>query len=228
MKKKHGEEEAMDWYSWLSKSSSLEPSHVYEYGLVFTRNELKDEDLRHFNHEFLQSMGISVAKHRLEILKLARNKEARGLSTFVNKTKKLLAKMVPHHHHHHHQRKVNKLMMNPYQERGLLRPGKPRLLKSGPLDRKVQVPVQEKMAITTTRSSLSGPLDANKVVQERLMLPSCSPLGWGGKMVFPTISQTKSGPLDATWTLMSMSPTTNHNNPRHSLWSLMFQDMKPT
>ncbi|XP_019168384.1 PREDICTED: uncharacterized protein LOC109164086 [Ipomoea nil] len=215
----------MDWYSWLSKSSSLDPSHVYEYGLAFTRNELKDEDLRHFNHEFLQSMGISVAKHRLEILKLARNSKEGGLSRFVNTTKKLLAKMVPHHH----QRKVK--MVSRYQERGPMRPCKPRLLKSGPLDRKVPVSVQEKMAITP--SSLSGPLDAK--VQERLMLPSCSPMGWGGevrkerRMVFPTISPSRSGPLDATsWTLMSMSPSTNQNNDAHSLWSLMFQDMKPT
>ncbi|URE23636.1 hypothetical protein MUK42_16076 [Musa troglodytarum] len=62
----------MDWHSWLSKSS-LEPSLVYEYGLLFMDNELEAEDTAYFDHDFLQSMGISVAKHRLEILKLAKN-----------------------------------------------------------------------------------------------------------------------------------------------------------
>ncbi|CAI9753615.1 unnamed protein product [Fraxinus pennsylvanica] len=61
----------MDWFSWLSKTG-LEPSLVYEYGLVFSHNELEEDDIGYFNHEFLHSMGISIAKHRLEILKLAR------------------------------------------------------------------------------------------------------------------------------------------------------------
>lgn len=68
----------MDWFSWLSKTG-LEPSLVYEYGLAFSHNELEEEDMDYFNHEFLQSMGISIAKHRLEILKLAR-KEKKGSS----------------------------------------------------------------------------------------------------------------------------------------------------
>ncbi|XP_074275895.1 uncharacterized protein LOC141599698 [Silene latifolia] len=61
----------MDWFSWLTKTG-LEPSLVYEYGLAFANNELEEEDIVYFNHEFLQSMGISIAKHRLEILKLAK------------------------------------------------------------------------------------------------------------------------------------------------------------
>ncbi|KAL9244707.1 hypothetical protein vseg_018454 [Gypsophila vaccaria] len=61
----------MDWFIWLSKTS-LDPSLVYEYGLALTNNELEEDDIAYFNHEFLQSMGISIAKHRLEILKLAR------------------------------------------------------------------------------------------------------------------------------------------------------------
>ncbi|PIN03592.1 hypothetical protein CDL12_23880 [Handroanthus impetiginosus] len=59
----------MDWFSWLSKTN-LEPSLVHEYSLAFVHNELQEGDLAYFNHEFLQSMGISIAKHRLEILKL--------------------------------------------------------------------------------------------------------------------------------------------------------------
>ncbi|KAK4374711.1 hypothetical protein RND71_005388 [Anisodus tanguticus] len=65
----------MDWFSWLSKTE-LEPSLVYECGLAFAHNELEQDDIPYFNHEFLQSMGISIAKHRLEILKLA--KKERG------------------------------------------------------------------------------------------------------------------------------------------------------
>ncbi|RVW30507.1 hypothetical protein CK203_098840 [Vitis vinifera] len=64
----------MDWFSWLSKTG-LEPSLVYEYALAFSQNELEEEDISYFNHEFLQSMGISIAKHRLEILKLARKEK---------------------------------------------------------------------------------------------------------------------------------------------------------
>ncbi|CAL9071122.1 unnamed protein product [Musa textilis] len=61
----------MDWYSWLS-NSGLEPYLVYEYGLLLTNNELEEEDVAYFDHSFLQSMGIAVAKHRLEILKLTK------------------------------------------------------------------------------------------------------------------------------------------------------------
>nr|KYP56778.1 hypothetical protein KK1_003025 [Cajanus cajan] len=68
----------MDWFSWLSKTG-LEPSLVYEYGLTLAHNELEEEDMFYFNHEFLQSMGISIAKHRLEILKLARKEEKETL-----------------------------------------------------------------------------------------------------------------------------------------------------
>ncbi|CAL0307090.1 unnamed protein product [Lupinus luteus] len=65
----------MDWFSWLSKTN-LDPSLIYDYGLTFARNELQLEDAIYFNNEFLQSMGISVAKHRLEILKLVKKEEA--------------------------------------------------------------------------------------------------------------------------------------------------------
>ena len=68
----------MDWFTWLSKTG-LEPSLVYEYGMAFAHNELEHDDIAYFNHEFLQSMGISIAKHRLEILKLAK-KERRANS----------------------------------------------------------------------------------------------------------------------------------------------------
>ncbi|XP_062224951.1 uncharacterized protein LOC133923680 [Phragmites australis] len=59
----------MDWHAWLS-GARLEPAMVYEYALVFARNELEADDVAFLDHEILHSMGISVAKHRLEILKL--------------------------------------------------------------------------------------------------------------------------------------------------------------
>ncbi|ONK76691.1 uncharacterized protein A4U43_C03F31090 [Asparagus officinalis] len=88
----------MDWYSWLSKSN-LEPSNVYAYTLLFIQNEIEEEDVVHFSHEFLKSMGVSIAKHRLEILKLANKLDRRrpphhrplaGLLSAVNRTKSCL------------------------------------------------------------------------------------------------------------------------------------------
>ncbi|KAJ4718537.1 Sterile alpha motif domain-containing protein [Melia azedarach] len=89
----------MDWFSWLSKTG-LEPSLVYEYGLAFAHNELEEDDIAYFNHEFLQSMGISIAKHRLEILKLARKERGAAagyrpisrLVVAIKRTKRSLAK----------------------------------------------------------------------------------------------------------------------------------------
>ena len=89
----------MDWFSWLSKTG-LEPSLVYEYGLAFAHNELEEEDIIYFNHEFLQSMGISIAKHRLEILKLARKEKGKSphpvarLMVAIKKTKKSFANYI--------------------------------------------------------------------------------------------------------------------------------------
>ncbi|EYU24626.1 hypothetical protein ABFS82_04G107900 [Erythranthe guttata] len=60
----------MEWFTWLSQTG-LEPPLIYEYALTFANNELVEDDIPYLSHEFLQSMGISTAKHRLEILKLA-------------------------------------------------------------------------------------------------------------------------------------------------------------
>ncbi|KAL6603761.1 hypothetical protein ACP70R_044122 [Stipagrostis hirtigluma subsp. patula] len=65
----------MEWYSWLSRTG-LAPSLTYEYGQLFSRNELEPGDAAHFDHDLLKSMGIAVAKHRLEILKLAKKQQA--------------------------------------------------------------------------------------------------------------------------------------------------------
>ncbi|GJN26250.1 hypothetical protein PR202_gb14168 [Eleusine coracana subsp. coracana] len=60
----------MDWHAWLS-AARLDPALVYEYAQVFARNELEADDVAFLDHDLLHSMGVSVAKHRLEILKLA-------------------------------------------------------------------------------------------------------------------------------------------------------------
>ncbi|KAK1434037.1 hypothetical protein QVD17_10955 [Tagetes erecta] len=92
--------ESIDWFSWLSKTR-LEPSLIYEYGMSFSRNELEEDDITYFNHEFLQSMGISIAKHRLEILKLARkqkgSKNSHPISKLIiaiKKTRRTLASYI--------------------------------------------------------------------------------------------------------------------------------------
>ncbi|KAL6606743.1 hypothetical protein ACP70R_042396 [Stipagrostis hirtigluma subsp. patula] len=65
----------MDWYAWLCRAG-LDPDVALEYALLFARNELGAADVRHLDHEFLASMGVAVAKHRLEILKLARRESS--------------------------------------------------------------------------------------------------------------------------------------------------------
>ncbi|KAJ3677260.1 hypothetical protein LUZ60_002984 [Juncus effusus] len=74
----------MDWYTWLSKTN-LDSSLIYEYSRTFSRNELEQEDISHFNHEFLQSMGVSIAKHRLEILKVSKKEKPKTLNKPSNR-----------------------------------------------------------------------------------------------------------------------------------------------
>ncbi|KAK1604544.1 hypothetical protein QYE76_028217 [Lolium multiflorum] len=61
----------MDWYEWLSRAE-LGDGLAAEYAALFESNELDAADVRHLDHAFLASMGVAVAKHRLQILKLAR------------------------------------------------------------------------------------------------------------------------------------------------------------
>ncbi|KAD5507643.1 hypothetical protein E3N88_15346 [Mikania micrantha] len=87
----------MDWFSWLSKSH-LQPPFIHEYATAFSHNQLEEDDISYFNHEFLQSMGISIAKHRLEILKLARKSSCPHpmfkLIATIKKTKRALGRYV--------------------------------------------------------------------------------------------------------------------------------------
>ncbi|XP_022751663.1 uncharacterized protein LOC111300292 [Durio zibethinus] len=176
----------MDWYSWLSKSA-LEPSLIYEYGLAFSRNELQKEDLAHFNHEFLQSMGISVAKHRLEILKLARKdvgevpNSLSKLILAINKTRKCFNKYV-NKLVHHENNAIKPLpesvrfrdhwrgaLTRKFKNEKELKMEKPvqrtsrKIAKSGPLDYRGP----EKLLVPPRSLKLSGPLD--RKMQEKLM-----------------------------------------------------------
>ncbi|KAL3535941.1 hypothetical protein ACH5RR_004402 [Cinchona calisaya] len=250
----------MDWYSWLSRTN-LEPSLTYEYGLIFTRNELEKEDLIYFNHEFLKSLGVSVAKHRLEMLKLVRKDlggSLNGISRLVlafNKTKKLFSKKVGKWGLHcknstsHHTPALD-MCTYPTQWSGALRRfssakeeklekaviSSRNVMKSGPLDRSVQ---QEKMMLTNKCLSISGPLDGK--LQERWMLANWSPMRTGvadgrgrDRYAFATRSPGLSAPWEGRG--LNTSPMLNHyyegkvgyaDDGGPSLWSLMFQDLKP-
>ncbi|KAK8550167.1 hypothetical protein V6N13_118692 [Hibiscus sabdariffa] len=188
----------MDWYSWLSKTV-LEPSLVYEYGLAFSRNELEKEDLAYFNHEFLQSMGISVAKHRLEILKLARKETGEApnsLAKFflaINKTRKCFNKYVNKLVHHENNtikplpepvrlrdqwRVALTLSRKDKNEKELMKIEQPvvrtrKVAKSGPLDYRGQ----DKLLVPPRCMKLSGPLD--RKMQEKVVFNYRSPITSG-------------------------------------------------
>ncbi|KAE8669062.1 Detected protein of confused Function [Hibiscus syriacus] len=177
----------MDWYSWLSRTA-LDPSLIRDYGLAFSRNHLQREDLAQFNHQFLQSMGVSVAKHRLEILKLARkevdqpsNSQSK-LILAINKTRKCFNRCVNKlvHHQHYAIESLPEPVRYRDQWRGVLTrkcksekevnieqpvPRTRKIAKSGPLDYREQ----EKKLLAPPRSlKLSGPLD--RETQEKLVL----------------------------------------------------------
>ncbi|KAK8540697.1 hypothetical protein V6N13_027013 [Hibiscus sabdariffa] len=188
----------MDWYSWLSKTV-LEPSLVYEYGLAFSRNELEKEDLAYFNHEFLQSMGISVAKHRLEILKLARKETEEApnsLAKFIlaiNKTRKCFNKYVNKLVHHENNmikplpepvrlqdqwRVALTLSRKDKNEKELMKIEQPvvrtrKVAKSGPLDYRGQ----DRLLVPPRSLKLSGPLD--RKMQEKVVFNYRSPITSG-------------------------------------------------
>ncbi|KAL4283813.1 hypothetical protein GQ457_16G004730 [Hibiscus cannabinus] len=190
----------MDWFSWLSKTG-LHPSLVYKYGLAFSGNELKMEDLPYFNHEFLQSMGISVAKHRLEILKLARKQVSDAPNGFsklilaINKTRKSFNKYVNKLVHHDKNHTITKALPAPaprpvcYKDKW-----REELSKKNKSDHnremKIEHPMQrnrtiaksgpldyrgqEKLVVTPRSLKLSGPLD--RKLQERLVFSYKSPM----------------------------------------------------
>ncbi|KAJ6331941.1 hypothetical protein OIU76_010340 [Salix suchowensis] len=176
----------MDWFSWLSRSG-LDPSLIYEYGLAFARNELQAEDLAYFDHEFLLSMGISIAKHRLEILKLAR-KDAGG----EFKAEQLEAELA----RSKGQWRRGALTRKYRSEKELIKLEPPptpvlrirRQAKSGPLDARMQ----ENLMHANRCLKLSGPLDGK--AQERLVFAYRSPKLHGTPDGRPSLMMTTRSP----------------------------------
>ncbi|KAL6952945.1 hypothetical protein U1Q18_028219 [Sarracenia purpurea var. burkii] len=245
------------WFSWLSKTS-LDRSAVYEYGLMFIRNELEEDDKKFFNHEFLQSMGISVAKHRLEILKLVKkeagdNTPHRGLSLFlaISRAKRCISKRIGKHvffgettahvvgpkatpfrtHWNgalRKQRSSNEFNI----EKVMVTNRSP--IWSGPMDRRVQ----ERLTMVPNRSRMcvSGPLDEKPIMSINKSPTSSGPLD--GRVQERFLFSHKSP--DLSWPCDSRDFSPKVNNSQHGkekmsggngvqpLWSLMFQDMKPT
>ncbi|KAI3754394.1 hypothetical protein L1987_54177 [Smallanthus sonchifolius] len=227
----------MDWYSWLSQTN-LDPYLVYEYGRAFTHNELQRSDTIYFTHEFLQSMGVSVAKHRLEILKLERKNVGTcpfsKLMSVITNTRilfsKKLGRCVSFKHAVH----------TPTPDPNLFRPQWPSInlrknmgfdenteekvktkMKSGPLDRRVHESYMSPKKV----ASVSGPLD--RKVQENLMAMHSSPMesrvgpGGSGPLYVMDYSPRIGIPY-------SMVQTGGEGDAVSSLWSLMFQNIKPT
>ncbi|KAI4377315.1 hypothetical protein MLD38_014965 [Melastoma candidum] len=232
----------MDWFSWLSRTG-LEPVLVYKYGFVLARNELQAEDISYFDHEFLWSMGIAVAKHRLEIIKLAKKDKGCGsiaagttkpLSGFVaviSRTKKsfrrYIARLV-----YHEGTGIKASSKDP----GKL-PGKhedditefekrSNLAFSGPL---VDSRIQDRHLPSKPRNSTwSGPLYP---LPKSPSLPgNWYPIGsprFPGRARSPRLS----GPLDRTTTSPKFAygaQSADYDLDDQSLWVQLFHDMKPT
>lgn len=231
---------SMDWYSWLSKTG-LDPLLTYKYGRIFTNSQLQEQDILRFDHEFLQSLGISVARHRLEILKLSDkkvNKDSIKLSMAlaIKKTKRLLGKYWTS------PRLTLLEQLRPWtsqwkKKETLAFNNKRRIMKSGPMERTKG----ETYVVKNNRSvSKSGPVD--KKMQERLMSTSWnSPSPLCGHHQYGTQRQT---PPHETKALNESGVGVNCLSPKveshytnkeimshdelGSIWSLMFEDIKPT
>ncbi|KAF7806462.1 SAM domain protein [Senna tora] len=245
----------MDWFSWLSRTN-LDPSLTYDYGLTFARNELEPRDAAFFDHEFLQSMGISIAKHRLEILKLARKDTNNGsyaphrkLSGAIKKCfRKCVSKFVtrdppPKEIPPEPSWYVERMIASFKEEKLVSSKPKPNnrtraIAFSGPLDGRVH---HEKVVANNNKMlKLSGPLDGRM-----LQYANRSPL-----MSRPMKSPTLSGPLDgksprltrasdagAPDSPMGFSPYYSNSKSKSDCdyyddesthWPALFQDMKPT
>ncbi|XP_051150342.1 uncharacterized protein LOC127264843 [Andrographis paniculata] len=195
----------MDWYSWLSKTN-IDPKMVYHYAGVFVGNDLQEDDLPLFTHDFLQSIGVAVAKHRLEILKRAAGGKppspSSRLVSAINKTRKLLKKNIAARWAG--IRRIGSKF--PASNAAAARRG----MWSGPLAAAAECG-------GGVCVSFSGPLDGRSVMANSWR---CSPLVNREKKISPM----------SRWDL---SPKLNGaggdgGGVQSSLWSLMFHDIKPT
>ncbi|RDX76458.1 hypothetical protein CR513_43543, partial [Mucuna pruriens] len=169
---------SMDWFSWLSRTT-LEPSLIYDYGLTFARNELQLEDACYFNHEFLQSMGISIAKHRLEILKLVKKDEgaARPNKKFSGVIKKCLRKcmnkLVFREHDDHVKNMPSLPVSVPPPETNWYHQGKWKgsivRKQQGTEDLKEDKPLPVPPMYRSKTIALSGPLDGTTRMHDKMI-----------------------------------------------------------
>lgn len=194
----------MDWFSWLSKTG-LDASLVYEYTLAFSQNELEEEDISHFNHEFLQSMGISIAKHRLEILKLARKERGERSNAMarliiaIRRTKRCFAKYIRTWVH----REESALVVVP-------RPGYGSRWRGTMLKRnkRIAMATQERLMLTN---------GSPKVVSKQRVESLSSPVVYN----LPSeekIADEGNGKDDGYWSTVV----------EEIRWDTLFQDLKPT
>lgn len=215
----------MDWFSWLSKTK-LDPCLVHNYAIVFSHNELEEDDISYFNHEFLLSMGISVAKHRLEILKLATKEKQRKITKLrpiiwfliaMKQTKKYLANRIRHNHD-------SALSIVPAQRSYSSRWKAAAMLKSS---KKFMAAKQgsSKPMLTYGSSSIIGyndditqPVDSGQTI---LMLTNGSPT-----MESPYLAYSFSSP---NFPELTRNDGEDLANTIESMrWESMFQDLKPT
>ncbi|KAI4380483.1 hypothetical protein MLD38_006669 [Melastoma candidum] len=237
--------QSMDWwFSWLSRTS-LEPVLVYKYGIVLARNELQAEDISYFDHEFLWSMGIVVAKHRLEIIKLARKEKGRGsaaagntgpLSGFVaaiSRTKKsfgrYIARLV-----YHEGAGIKASSKDPGKLQGKHKDDiaefekRSNLAFSGPM---VDSRVQDRHLLANAKprnSTWSGPLYPlpKSPYQPGNWYPVGSP-----KFLGRCRSPRLSGPLDSATNSPKFvygAQSADYDLDDQSPWAQLFHDMKPT
>lgn len=192
-------------------------------------------------------MGVSVAKHRLEILKLAKKEVGGGRNTLsrlilaINNAKKKIGRRI--HKWVFHEVGSTKAFPEPtpparYQERwkaalkGNYESGKEfqaqRMAKSGPLPL-----VQDKLAVTNGSLKLSGPLNTN--MQDRLLFTYRSPVSSGhldGPIYAhrsPKLSGHRRPPSPRIYTDHGKSKENfGANYDDHSLWAAHFQDLRPT
>jgi len=75
-KKKPEDKKESEGFSWEKELEGigLAEDRIKKIASIFSDNELQLADISDFDHELLQSMGLTVAKERLAILKWAKNK----------------------------------------------------------------------------------------------------------------------------------------------------------
>ncbi|CAM9000945.1 unnamed protein product [Rhodiola kirilowii] len=225
----------MDWFAWLAETP-LDPTLVYNYGVLFACNELTLDDVAYFDHDFLLSMGVAIAKHRLEILKLARAKSKtnnhhlrfiipsflqsftkttrRGFSRCAKKlgrkteseAEKFGRKLSPLKVEWREIKEEVRFLNSP----GIMADSGQRTAKSGALGvKKLMCSVNSSSPVLGTRRYVSGPINGGRPVMAR--------------------SPRFSGPLDGR---LSFSKSPAHVDgcygpDANSPWAMLFDDLKP-